>query len=160
MSTKTDKVEVIKKPRGRPTKFRPEMIEILENFGNEGEGQAELCKELGVRDRHTLYHYREKYPKFEAAYQVYLTNVAAWDEKLERAAITGNIKNFNFGAYKMRLANRYPEKYKLENSDTPKTAINIGSLNQLTSNASEEELNKAIQQKLKVLGINKEGTKK
>ena len=98
-----------KEPFGRPTKYRPEMCDVLIEQGRQGKSIAQMCVALDIA-RHTFEEWRKKRNDFSAAVDRALMLSQAWWESQGQEGIWG--KSFNSSAYKLQVINRFPKDWQ------------------------------------------------
>lgn len=82
--------------RGAPTKFRPEMCELLIEHMSKGLSYESFGATLTPRiGRATLYHWESTHPEWKQAKDVGQTAMELFLERIGIAGMTGQLKNFN-----------------------------------------------------------------
>ena len=100
--------EQIKRPRGRPTKYKPEYCEQIIELGKQGFSYSEIAAELGV-DKASLYDWAAAHEDFSTALRAAKTYEQAWFEREARQ----NMKNrdFNANLWYRSAASRFRDDY-------------------------------------------------
>jgi transposase len=80
-----------RRPRGRPTRYKPEYCEVAEKLGKEGCSPAEIAAELDVA-RETLLDWAQQYPEFSTSMKKAKTFEQQWWERIgKKGMIEGKI---------------------------------------------------------------------
>lgn len=87
------KLEKVKRPVGRPSKYKPEYCERVLELAKEGASMAEYAAEFGI-DRTTLFDWRDQHEEFSTALTRAKILEQAWFEREARL----NMKNKDFNA--------------------------------------------------------------
>jgi hypothetical protein len=114
----------VKRPVGRPTKYKPEYCERVIALGKEGYSHAELAADLEV-DKASLYDWAAAHEEFSTALRAAKTYEQAWFEREARS----NMKNrdFNANLWYRSAASRFREDYT-ERKETQLTGANGGAV--------------------------------
>jgi hypothetical protein len=114
----------VKRPVGRPTKYKPEYCERVIALGKEGYSHAELAADLEV-DKASMYRWAEEHEDFRTALHAAKTYEQAWFEREARS----NMKNrdFNANLWYRSAASRFREDYT-ERKETQLTGANGGAV--------------------------------
>jgi hypothetical protein len=104
--------EIADKPRrgrGQPTKYCPEMCEVVVEWGAQGWSQEEIAFELGVCVK-TVHNWIDAHPDFlQAMTRAKLAEMVWW----ERAGRTGMVSDkFNNGVWAKSMSCRFPFKWR------------------------------------------------
>ena len=98
-----------KSPPPQPTKYRPEMCQIMIDMGREGASQKMMWAELGI-SKSTAEAYKKKYPEFAEALDLALVHSQAYWERLMLA--NAENKNFNTRMVEIAVRGQFGETYK------------------------------------------------
>lgn len=100
--------EEVKRPRGRPTSYRPEYCERVIEMGEEGKSITQMAATLGF-DKATLLDWRAAHPDFATA----LTRATALAQKWweDRGQSGLGDRNFNAALWMKIVASRYRDDY-------------------------------------------------
>lgn len=114
----------VKRPVGRPTKYKPEYCERIIELGKEGYSHAEIAADLEV-DKASLYDWAAAHEEFSTALRAAKTYEQAWFEREARS----NMKNrdFNANLWYRSAASRFREDYT-ERKETQLTGANGGAV--------------------------------
>jgi len=114
--------ETVKRPVGRPTKYKPEYCERIIELGKQGYSYAEIAADLEV-DKASLYDWAAAHEDFSTALRAAKTYEQAWFEREARS----NMKNrdFNANLWYRSAASRFREDYT-ERKETQVTGANGG----------------------------------
>jgi len=114
--------ETVKRPVGRPTKYKPEYCERIIELGKQGYSYAEIEADLEV-DKASLYDWAAAHEEFSTALRAAKTYEQAWFEREARS----NMKNrdFNANLWYRSAASRFREDYT-ERKETQVTGANGG----------------------------------
>jgi hypothetical protein len=108
---------VAKGKGGRPTKYKPEMCDVVIELGKQGAGRLETCLELDIVPD-TFLRWEEEHPEFSEATTRARQFSQAWWESQGRKGIWS--REFNASAYSLQMRNRFPsdwrDKHDLEHS--------------------------------------------
>ncbi len=139
MADKPIEGQLIKNEAGRPSHYKPEMVEKMLDMMAEGKTDTQVCAMLGISpDSHA--RYRRTYPEFaEAHVKGKVLQQAAW-ETLGMQGITGNIKGFNATTYIFMMSNLFKQTY----TQRADTAVNVNLTNNAVGGLSNEELAEKI----------------
>lgn len=102
-------------PGGRPTKYKPEYCEFVENLMLEGASITEIAYELRI-SKPTIYEWIEKYPEFSNAINGGRDFAEGYWMKEGRINIHN--KEFNSTLFYMNMKNRFGWKDKQEHTGT------------------------------------------
>lgn len=110
---------------GAPSKFTPDMCEIVVDLMREGANKVEICAELGI-SKPTLYFWsdpeHELYkPEFKAAIDEGMVHAQAFWEKALRQAALGHNKDANPTLMIFTMKNRFRDDW----SDVQKVESNV-----------------------------------
>ena len=98
---------------GRPTKYRPEMVERVLEFVGSGKSVKQFARELQV-DSQTIYNWANEHPEFfDALTRAQEYSEAAWEEKMQGMMTS---KSVNAPLVKLYLANRFGWSDKQEHA--------------------------------------------
>jgi len=114
--------EQVKRPVGRPTKYKPEYCERIIELGKQGYSYAEIAADLEV-DKASLYDWAAAHEEFSTALRAAKTYEQAWFEREARS----NMKNrdFNANLWYRSAASRFRDDYT-ERKETQVTGANGG----------------------------------
>jgi hypothetical protein len=133
--------------RGAPSKYRPEMCNIVIQVANDGGFHAAMMVACGIGND-TFYRWKKEIPEFkEAVDQADLISLALQEAVLVDGML-GKIKNYNFNANAMILNNKWRAHYARVNSSGGDTNIEITNN---TINLSKDEIDNKIAQVLERL---------
>lgn len=98
----------VKRPVGRPTKYKPEYCERVIALGKEGYSYAEIAADLEV-DKASLFDWARAHEDFSTALRAAKTYEQAWFEREARS----NMKNrdFNANLWYRSAASRFRDDY-------------------------------------------------
>ena len=85
-------------PRGRPTKYKPEMCADVVRLMGEGLSKRACCGEFGITEE-TLYAWAREKAEFSEALKKGEQACARWWERKGRDAVDGKIEGFNATAF-------------------------------------------------------------
>lgn len=107
-----------KEPFGRPTKFKEEYCELLEQKMAEGFTHRAFCAELSITED-TFYRWLNKHAHFSEAHKKGKNKQHHWWEQLGRAAAAGKIENANTGIFVWMSKNvlGYRDKHEITGAD-------------------------------------------
>jgi transposase len=110
-----------KKPEykvGRPTKYRPIFCERIQELGKDGKLPVHVATEFAV-SKATIHQWREDYPEFSDAYDVYKELCEQWwiDLATEQAA-TDHPGKANMTQFMLARAFNYHEKKEVKTDVT------------------------------------------
>ena len=134
---------------GAPSKYHPEMCNIVIEVAKEEGFHAAMCVALGITEK-TFNVYRKDHPEFNDAVEYADLITLAQQEKRLQDGAAGRIEKYNFNANAMVLNNKYRHSYDRSGSGN-NTEITINAIN-----LTPEQINYKIAQKLeklKSLGI-------
>jgi hypothetical protein len=114
----------VKRPVGRPSKYKPEYCERVIALGKEGYSYAEIAADLEV-DKASLYDWAAAHEEFSTALRAAKTFEQAWFEREARS----NMKNrdFNANLWYRSAASRFRDDYT-ERKETQLTGANGGAV--------------------------------
>lgn len=114
--------EKVKRPVGRPTKYKSEYCERIIELGKQGYSYAEIAADLEV-DKASLYDWAAAHEDFSTALRAAKTYEQAWFEREARS----NMKNrdFNANLWYRSAASRFRDDYT-ERKETQVTGANGG----------------------------------
>lgn len=114
--------EKVKRPVGRPSKYKPEHCERVIELGKLGYSYAEIAADLEV-DKASLYDWAAAHEEFSTALRAAKTYEQAWFEREARS----NMKNrdFNANLWYRSAASRFRDDYT-ERKETQVTGANGG----------------------------------
>lgn len=103
----------------RPTKYKPEMIDILNGMGGEGEGKAEMAVALDI-SRETFIVWQDDNEAFSDAVKRAVQRSQSWWEKQGRKHTFDRGEGFNATSFIFNMKNRFPDDWrdKVENDNT------------------------------------------
>lgn len=107
---------------GQPTKYRPEMCELLIEAGKNGMFVTEVCAQLELSTR-TFYNYIKIHEDFSEAHELYSTYFLAFYERQLREG------KMSFNHLAMILNNKSNGAYTRNPNGPTTTEIKIGQLN-------------------------------
>ena len=93
-------------PAGRPTKYKPEMCEIVIREGGQGKTLVGMADALDIQ-RETLNEWMKIHPEFSDSVKMGLRKSQAWWEEQGRLATFGGIEGFNATSYIFQMKNRF-----------------------------------------------------
>ena len=105
-------------PAGRPSKYKPEMCEIVIQCGRDGMGKAEMAAELGIAYSN-FDRWQHEHPEFQDAVKEAVRQSQAWWEKMGRISTFGGTDGFNATSYIFQMKNRF----RAEWNDTIKSDL-------------------------------------
>ena len=111
---------------GRPTKYSPSMLPIIEELASQGAGKVEIAVALGIT-RATLYNWTQDNPDFFDIMQKADQSAQAWWEKTGREATFGAFPAFNSAAYIFQMKNRFRRDWQ-DIKTTELTGANGGAI--------------------------------
>lgn len=114
----------VKRPVGRPSKYKPEYCERVIALGKEGYSYAEIAADLEI-DKASLYDWAAAHEEFSTALRAAKTFEQAWFEREARS----NMKNrdFNANLWYRSAASRFRDDYT-ERKETQLTGANGGAV--------------------------------
>jgi hypothetical protein len=108
----------IKRPVGRPTKYDPAMLPIMEELAKQGASKAELTLAIGI-NRDTFHEWTRSNPEFSEAVKKCELHAQVWWEAHGRDGMTGKNPHFNATAFIFQVKNRFRGDYM----DTSRTEV-------------------------------------
>jgi len=114
----------VKRPVGRPSKYRPEFCDRVIELGKQGYSYAEIAAELEI-DKASLFDWAKAHEEFSTALRAAKTYEQAWFEREARS----NMKNrdFNANLWYRSAASRFRDDYT-ERKETQLTGANGGAI--------------------------------
>jgi len=101
-----------KEPFGRPTKYRPELCDVVIQLGRDGYSKAEMAEHLDV-ERHTLDYWAKENIDFSTALTRARDYSLAWWERIARLnIITKKGETFNSASWSRSMSARFPDDYR------------------------------------------------
>lgn len=113
-----EKEQITKRVFGRPTKYRPEMLDVMRALAEDGASKAELAVALGI-NRDTFDEWRRNNPDFSEAVKECELLAQVWWEQQGKNGMTGKNPNFNATAFIFQVKNRFRNDYM----DTQRTEV-------------------------------------
>lgn len=98
----------VKRPVGRPTKYKPEYCERVIEMATEGASMAEYAAEFGI-DRTTLFDWRDQHEEFSTALARAKVLEQAWFEREARMNMRN--KEFNSNLWYRSALSRFRDDY-------------------------------------------------
>ncbi len=89
---------------GRPTKYKPEMCDIVIELMKEGASQQEVLGELGISNA-TFYKWKQENEEFSETIKRGVRLSQAWWEKEGRTSLRD--REFNYTGWYMNMKNRF-----------------------------------------------------
>jgi hypothetical protein len=96
---------------GRPKSYTPEVIDIINAMGDEGEGMAEAIVAVGT-SKATFYTWQDENPAFLNAVRDFRGRSQAWWERKGRGATFGDTPGFNATSFIFNMKNRFPDDWR------------------------------------------------
>ena len=96
------------KGRGRPSSYREEFCEIVEEMGREGKSVAQMAARLNV-SKDTIYEWVKAHADFADSFTRARTFSQAWWEAKGQESIGD--RNFNANLYKISMSARFRDDY-------------------------------------------------
>lgn len=96
------------KKMGRPSGYRDEFCEIIEDMGREGKSVAQMAARLDV-SKETVYQWVKAHPEFSDAFTRARTFSQSWWEAKGQESIGD--RNFNANLYKISMSARFRDDY-------------------------------------------------
>ena len=109
-----------KRKVGRPTKYNPEMCDIVIECGKQGMGKCEMAVELDIA-YDTFDRWQNENAEFSDAVKAAMRHCQAWWERQGRAATFGGVDGFNATSYIFNMKNRFGEDW----NDTVKNELTV-----------------------------------
>lgn len=96
-------------PAGRPSVYRPDLCELVVEWGKLGKSRTWIASEIGVT-RETLYAWEEKYPEFSDA----LARAKVFEQRWWEDAGQDGMKLQGFGQsiWSRSMAARFPKDWR------------------------------------------------
>ena len=136
--------EILPAKRGAPTKYKPEMCDIVQAVAHDGGFHAAMMVACGITND-TFYAWKRDIPEFKEAVEKADLISLALQEAALMDGMMGKIKNYNFSANAMILNNKYKALYtRGEGSGNTEVTIN-------TINLTPDQIDTKIAQKLEKL---------
>lgn len=137
----------MKRPVGRPTKYRPEFCELIKTLAREGDGVAAWAGACGV-DKGSLHDWRREHPEFSTAFNEAKTLEQIWWETQGKKALTAD--KFQASVWHKSMQARFREDYT-ETQRTEITGANGGAVQIETKKIDPRQLTQ--EQRDALLGI-------
>jgi DNA-binding XRE family transcriptional regulator len=100
----------VKRPVGRPSKYNPEMCNIIKAIGLDGGSRAEMAVAIGI-SRETMVQWEKDNMEFSDAIKDAVQLSQSWWERQGRHA-TFDSKDFSATAYIFQMKNRFPNDWR------------------------------------------------
>ncbi len=130
--------QLIRSEAGRPSLYKPEMVDKLISLMSEGKTDTQTCAMLGI-SVDSLARYRRQYPEMAEAYlKGKMLQQAAWEDlglKLATGEVKGNATVFIFMMHNL---------FKTSYTQTSNTAVQVNLTNNAVGGLSNEELAEKI----------------
>lgn len=101
---------VVRSKGGRPTKYKPEMCQVVIDAGSEGKSKAQIARILGVT-RETVDIWGKTHVEFSDSLKIAKDLALAWWEDQGQTGVWAG-KSFNATAYIFQMKNRFPADYR------------------------------------------------
>ena len=101
--------ELIPRPVGRPSEYRPEYCDTAIELGKTGASKVEIAVEIGV-DRKTLDRWMEAHPEFRHALTRALDLSQVWWERKGRDNLEAD--RFQASMWSRSMAARFPDDWR------------------------------------------------
>lgn len=140
--------------KGRPTSYDPKYCETIIQVARKGGSDAAMAIACGLKDRKSMWRWRQKYPEFQEAYNYAKLVQLERDEAIMDAYILGKVPKGNYRALEKRLQIQDPERYgssSLPNIQNA-TQINIQGDLKAIEGMDMGEIDKKISDAMKRLG--------
>ena len=115
-AAKAKKQEPVKRPVGRPTKYKPEFCELIRELAATGAGPAEWAMYCGV-DKASLHEWRHHHPEFSTAFNEAKTIEQVWWERAGRESLRA--EKFQASVWHKSMQARFRDDY----TETQRTEI-------------------------------------
>lgn len=109
---------------GRPTKYKPEMIDKMIECGKQGMGVIETCVAIGIA-RDTWNQWQKLNPDFSDAIKRCKAESQAWWERKGREGTVGEIEGFQQSSYIFQMKNRFPDDWRDKRETEHSGGLNI-----------------------------------
>lgn len=96
----------MKKPKGRPSKYKPEYCEMLIKHMADGYSFESFAAIIDL-DRDTIYEWTKAHPDFSDAKKRAVAKSQLFWEKIGHGGSLGRIKNFSAAAWIFSMKNRF-----------------------------------------------------
>lgn len=103
------------RPVGRPTDYRPEYCDLVQELGRKGKSKAQIAAEIGV-SRTTLDSWTVAHPEFLNAMALSRDFCLAWWEDTGQAGLPHGVLNASL--WSRSMAARFPADYREEHAIT------------------------------------------
>lgn len=148
-SKKTVEGEYIQRPRGRPSKYTPEVCNTIIDYLAHGKDLAHVAAAHDVSER-TLYNWINEHDDLKEAYEVgQAKGKAFWLDKADEYIAKG--REVNATLMIARLSNKGIWKRNADTAPTQNIHIENMQVNNSLKNLSDDELQAKLQEKLKLL---------
>lgn len=129
----------IKRPVGRPSKYKPEYCELLIQHLSEGYSYESFAATIDVNED-TLREWEKHHPDFSASKKIGRQKQALFYQKLGISASKGQIENFNSTAFVWMTKNMlgWKDKQSIEHSGPNGGAIHTHNSHELISYTTDE----------------------
>lgn len=107
---------------GRPTKYKPEMCDIVVELMMEGASKTEVMAELGIW-RETFYRWVNEKPEFSDTLKKGQQLSQAWWERNGRINLEN--KQFNYTGWYMNMKNRFDWSDRNDIRQTGNVSLNV-----------------------------------
>jgi hypothetical protein len=140
--------------RGRKSTYDPKYCESIIEVARKGGSDAAMALACGLKDRKSLWRWRQKYSEFRDAYNYAKLIQLERDEAIMDAYILGKVPKGNYRALEKRLQIQDPERYGSSNLPNIQNAtqINIQGDIKAIQGMDMGELDKKIQAAMQRLG--------
>ena len=110
---------------GRPTKYKPEMCDIVIELMKEGASQQEVLGELGISNA-TFYKWKQENEEFSETIKRGIRLSQAWWEKEGRTSLRD--REFNYTGWYMNMKNRFKwaDKQEVKNEGNITVLVDTG----------------------------------
>lgn len=126
----------VKRPVGRPSKYKPEYCERVIELADQGAGPAEYAVDFGV-DRVSLYDWAAAHEEFSTALSRAKIHEQAWWEREGRSGMRAD--KFNALVWKTSMQARFRDDYT-ERKETQLTGANGGAVQVETKTVDTDAL--------------------
>ena len=140
--------------KGRPTSYDPKYCETILKVARKGGSDAAMALACGLKDRKSMWRWRQKYSEFQEAYNYAKLVQLERDEAIMDAYILGQIPKGNYKALEKRLQIQDPERYGSSNlpNIANATQINIQGDIKTIEGMDMSEIDKKISEAMGRLG--------